>query len=97
MCIVLSGFAAGLVIYWTFNNLFSTLQQYIIMTRMGVKVDIIGNILGRNKPDEIVPVGGKIDAAKEAVEEKKQALLDKKDEAPKEVSKPKPKKSKKKK
>ena len=97
MCIVLSGFAAGLVIYWTFNNLFSTLQQYIIMTRMGVKVDIIGNILGRNKPDEIVPVGGKIDAAKEAVEEKKQALLDKKDEAPKEISKPKPKKSKKKK
>ncbi len=40
MTFVLAKFAAGLVIYWTFNNLFSTLQQYIIMRRMGVDVYI---------------------------------------------------------
>ena len=40
MTFVLAKFAAGLVIYWTFNNLFSTIQQYIIMRRMGVDVYI---------------------------------------------------------
>ena len=94
MTVILAGFASGLVIYWTFNNFFSTIQQYIIMTRMGVKVDLIGNILGRNnKPAE--EVVSDTDTAKEAVEEKKQALIEK-GEA-KKISKPKPKKSKKKK
>lgn len=40
MTFILAKFAAGLVIYWTFNNLFSTIQQYIIMRRMGVDVYI---------------------------------------------------------
>jgi YidC/Oxa1 family membrane protein insertase len=35
---VLSTFPAGLVIYWTWNNLLSVAQQYIIMKRMGVKI-----------------------------------------------------------
>ncbi|CAG0895986.1 unnamed protein product [Cyprideis torosa] len=56
MTIILAKFAAGLVIYWTFNNLFSTIQQYIITTRMGVKVDFIGNLLGRNP--EPTPIEG---------------------------------------
>ena len=34
--VLLSGFAAGLVIYWTWNNLLSIAQQAIIMTRAGV-------------------------------------------------------------
>ncbi len=34
---LLSQFAAGLVIYWTWNNLLSILQQWVIMKRMGVK------------------------------------------------------------
>jgi len=34
---LLSQFAAGLVIYWTWNNLLSILQQWVIMRRMGVK------------------------------------------------------------
>jgi len=96
MTIILSQFAAGLVIYWTFNNLFSTVQQYIIMTRMGVKVDIIGNILGRNKPDEIVPVQGS-DATSDDDVIEGEAVEVVEDKTPKEVSKPKPKKSKKKK
>ncbi|NJO37319.1 MAG: membrane protein insertase YidC [Rhizobiales bacterium] len=31
-------FAAGLVIYWTWNNILSITQQWVIMRRMGVKV-----------------------------------------------------------
>ncbi|MGI9500808.1 MAG: membrane protein insertase YidC [Geminicoccaceae bacterium] len=31
-------FAAGLVIYWTWNNVLSIAQQWVIMRRMGVKV-----------------------------------------------------------
>lgn len=34
---LLANFAAGLVIYWTWNNLLSILQQWVIMRRMGVK------------------------------------------------------------
>ncbi|MEQ9811541.1 MAG: membrane protein insertase YidC, partial [Azospirillaceae bacterium] len=35
---LLSTFPAGLVIYWTWNNMLSMLQQYVIMKRMGVKI-----------------------------------------------------------
>ncbi len=41
---MLAGFPAGLVIYWAWNNLLSILQQYFIMRRHGVDVDLIGNI-----------------------------------------------------
>jgi YidC/Oxa1 family membrane protein insertase len=35
---ILAPFPAGLVIYWTWSNLLSITQQWIIMRRMGVKV-----------------------------------------------------------
>ena len=35
---ILAPFAAGLVIYWAWNNTLSIIQQYVIMRRMGVKV-----------------------------------------------------------
>ncbi len=38
--IILAPFAAGLVIYWTWNNLLSFLQQYVIMRRRGVDTPI---------------------------------------------------------
>jgi len=34
---MLAQFAAGLVIYWTWNNLLSIAQQWVIMKKMGVK------------------------------------------------------------
>jgi YidC/Oxa1 family membrane protein insertase len=40
----LSGFAAGLVIYWSWNNLLSILQQYVIMRRFKVDNPIDGFI-----------------------------------------------------
>ena len=89
MTFVLAKFSAGLVIYWTFNNLFSTIQQYIIMRRMGVEVDLIGNILNKNKPEPAKPEE-KTEAEK--AEEKKEA--EPVEEKPKVISKPKPKKKK---
>ena len=35
-----AAFPAGLVIYWTWNNLLSVTQQYVIMRREGVKVHL---------------------------------------------------------
>ena len=35
---LLASFPAGLVIYWTWNNLLSILQQYVIMRQAGVPI-----------------------------------------------------------
>jgi YidC/Oxa1 family membrane protein insertase len=43
---MLGTFPAGLVIYWTWNNTLTVLQQYFIMKRAGVKVELWDN-LGR--------------------------------------------------
>lgn len=49
---LLASFPAGLVIYWTWNNLLSILQQAFIMKRQGVKIELWDNISGmfRRKP-----------------------------------------------
>ena len=41
---MLSGFPAGLVIYWAWNNTLSVLQQSFIMRRNGVKVELFDNL-----------------------------------------------------
>jgi YidC/Oxa1 family membrane protein insertase len=46
---MLASFPAGLVIYWAWNNILSVSQQYIIMRRMGVKVELWDNIRGMFK------------------------------------------------
>ena len=40
----MGGFASGLVIYWTWNNILSISQQWIIMTRAGVKFELWDNL-----------------------------------------------------
>ncbi len=98
MTFVLAKFAAGLVIYWTFNNLFSTIQQYIIMRRCGVKIDIIGNFMHwkKKKEEEPTPIEGvHVEAA--MVEESIETALgvdqeDTPENHVKQISKPKPKK-----
>ncbi|MEQ1865598.1 MAG: membrane protein insertase YidC, partial [Micropepsaceae bacterium] len=37
---MMASFPAGLVIYWTVNNILSMAQQYVIMRRMNVEIDI---------------------------------------------------------
>ncbi len=86
MTFILAKFAAGLVIYWTFNNLFSTIQQYIIMRRMGVDVDLVGNFLRKKKPEEETEPLAEGDVIEHAPVEEKAS------EKPVVVSKPKPKK-----
>ena len=41
---MLATFPAGLVIYWAWNNTLSVLQQYVIMRRQGVNVELWGNL-----------------------------------------------------
>ena len=41
---MLASFPAGLVIYWAWNNFLSIAQQYVIMRRHGVKVELWDNL-----------------------------------------------------
>ncbi|WP_375464293.1 membrane protein insertase YidC [uncultured Methylobacterium sp.] len=41
---MLGSFPAGLVIYWAWNNTLSVTQQYVIMRRNGVKVELWDNL-----------------------------------------------------
>jgi YidC/Oxa1 family membrane protein insertase len=43
---MLGSFPAGLVIYWTWNNILSVSQQYYIMKKQGVKVELWDNLSG---------------------------------------------------
>lgn len=51
---MLGTFPAGLVIYWAWNNTLSIAQQWFIMKRHGVEVNLFGNIVNsfRRKPAE---------------------------------------------
>ncbi|MEE2565834.1 membrane protein insertase YidC [Hyphobacterium marinum] len=53
--IILAPFAAGLVIYWAWNNFLSVLQQYIIMRRQGVETQfdkLVKRLTGGAKESE---------------------------------------------
>src|SRR5205085_8759421 len=41
---MLGSFAAGLVIYWAWNNTLSVLQQGVIMRKNGAKIELFGNL-----------------------------------------------------
>lgn len=51
---MLGTFPAGLVIYWAWNNTLSIAQQYVIMRRQGVDVNLLGNIMSsfKKKPKD---------------------------------------------
>ncbi len=98
---ILSSFPSGLVIYWTCGNILSVLQQYIIMTRMGVPV----YLFNRSKYDELlekqIDEGPAVHPGLEMISEEVEEALFGSEEgekgAAKPVSAPKPKKKKKKK
>jgi YidC/Oxa1 family membrane protein insertase len=60
---LLGSFPAGLVIYWSWNNLLSVLQQGFIMRKHGVKIELFDNLKGMfgKKPEPVaaVPAPGK--------------------------------------
>jgi YidC/Oxa1 family membrane protein insertase len=41
---MLGSFPAGLVIYWAWNNILSVSQQYLIMRKMGTKIELWDNL-----------------------------------------------------
>jgi len=47
-----AGFPAGLVIYWTWSNALSILQQYVIMRRQGVETQLDTFLKKRFAPKE---------------------------------------------
>lgn len=102
---ILSKFAAGLVIYWTFSNALSILQQYIIMRRMGVEVHLFKSSKEDKDMEKAVKEGPDVhpemgvikDEIDDALHPDKKDKAGDEDEAPKNISPPKPKKKKKKK
>jgi len=41
---MLASFPAGLVIYWTWSNFLSMIQQYVIMRREGAEIHLFKNL-----------------------------------------------------
>ena len=53
---VFAPFAAGLVLYWFWNSFLGIIQQWVIMKRQGVDVDLFGNMaksFKREKPEAV--------------------------------------------
>ena len=80
---LLANFASGLVIYWAWNNFLSILQQYVIMKRQGVEVNLLGNIMeafGKKQPEvEKVDLPAKADKTEKPQNDNKKAKKGKKD------------------
>lgn len=80
---LLANFASGLVIYWAWNNFLSILQQYVIMRRQGVEVNLLGNIMeafGKKQPEvEKVDLPEKADKAEKPQNDNKKTRKTKKD------------------
>ncbi len=87
---MLGTFPAGLVIYWAWNNLLSVVQQYFIMKRHGVDVNLLENIMASFKK-KVAEVDAE-NAAKQSTnisskEEKTPPVNKPKKRAPKKTSK----------
>lgn len=54
---LLSKYAVGLVIYWTFSNTLSVIQQYVIMRSLGVEVHLFSRDKGESEMENLVKEG----------------------------------------
>lgn len=100
MTYIMSKFAAGLVIYWTFSSAFAVIQQFVIMRSLGVPVRIFGKSFGDKEMEKEVMEGPSIHPGVKLLEEEVEEAItgsNKENESEKTVSAPKPKKKKKKK
>ncbi len=52
---MLASFPAGLVIYWAWNNFLSIIQQGTIMSRHGVKIELLDNLKDLFTPKKVPP------------------------------------------
>ncbi len=56
---MMAGFPAGLVIYWTWNNLLTATQQYVVMRRQGVEVHLLENLKLRQMAGRLTALFGR--------------------------------------
>lgn len=95
---IMSGFASGLVIYWTFSAYIGILQQMLIMKSLGVPIYLFDKSEAEEKLEKQIEDGPAVHPLAEMAEDNlEEALFGEKDENAPEVTPPKPKKSKKKK
>lgn len=66
---ILSGFAAGLVVYWTVSNALSVLQQGVIMKRMGVPIHLFDRSKAEKELDEEIEKGPAVHPQAQMIEE----------------------------
>ena len=57
MTIILAKFPAGLVIYWSWSNTLSVIQQYILLRQEGVRANIFTRSRSEEKLEELVDDG----------------------------------------
>lgn len=90
---ILSKYASGLVIYWTFSNMLSIIQQVIIMRSMGVEIHLFSRSKAEKELEEQVKHGPDVHPDLVVAGEEIEEALGVEDA--KTVSAPKPKKKKK--
>lgn len=92
---IMSGFAAGLVVYWTFSNALSIVQQYVIMRSMGVQPHLFRS-RKEKELEKAVEEGPTVHPELALAEKKAEEALFGEEDAPKVITPPKPRKKKKK-
>lgn len=93
MTFIMAKFAAGLVIYWTVNNILAIIQQAVIMKRMGVPVHLFTKDKVNKALEKEISDGPTVHPELEVLEHKIEDALEGESKT---VSAPKPKKKKKK-
>lgn len=94
---IMAGFASGLVIYWTVNNVLAVIQQMIIMKMMGVPIHLFKKDAAQKKLEKEIEEGPSVSPSLEMIEDKVEEAIEGAEEiAHKPVTPPKPKKKKKK-
>lgn len=74
---ILANFPAGLVIYWTWSNLLSLVQQYVLMRSEGVEVSFFRRSPQERKLEELIEHGpAGVSPAAEMVEEEIEHLVE---------------------
>lgn len=98
MAYVMSGFASGLVIYWTLGAVIGIIQQIIIMRSLGVPIHLFGQTEAEKTIDKQIDKGPSAHPLIEMAEKNAEEALfgDPGSDAPTQVSQPKRKRKKKK-
>ena len=65
---ILAKFPAGLVIYWSWSNTLSILQQYVLLRQEGVKVNIFTRTRSEQKLEEMIEEGPDVHPEMEVLE-----------------------------